>query len=234
MFGFGKKKSQSALKEAKNWYADRYQTVLLQRNFLGLITVLALAGLGATTYAVARIADSKSFEPYVIEVEKTSGIVTLVDRKSIERYSANEAVIRYYVHRYVTAREGYDVNTYQYDYGRVVPVLSDKDVLGRFRGQVSQQNPNSPVLQLGRERVREVFVKSIQFIEPNRVQVRIRIDEKNVRTGFVLKQAHRIAIVKFGFFTLELSTQQRYINPLGFRVLGYSLDEDTFIEEDDS
>lgn len=222
---FGKKKdNKNALEQAKNWYADRYQFVVVQRNFLVLVTLLALAGLGATTYAVARITESKTFEPYVIEVEEKTGITTLVDRMSKQKYTADEEVIRYFIHKYVQAREGYDVRQYRFNYSEVVRVLSSRDIYSQFRNFISVENPRSP-LNLGQRYTRNVFIKSITFLEPKKVQVRVLLRDTSLYSDADIEN-HAVVTIDFDFLELELNAEERYINPIGFQVLSYSIEED--------
>jgi type IV secretion system protein VirB8 len=223
----GKKKkagAKGALEEAKNWYADRYQFVVVQRNVLAIVTILALAGLGITTFAVARIADSKTFEPYVIEVESKTGITTLVDEQSVKKYVADEMVIRYFVNNYVVAREGYDITRYSYDYNKVVRLFSAPVIYSQFYTQINPDSPTSP-LKLGPGTARIVKVKSISFLEKKKVQVRIQVEQTGAPgQGWV---QHYIITADFDFFPLELSPEDRYINPLGFQIIGYRKDLDT-------
>jgi type IV secretion system protein VirB8 len=221
----GKKKkagAKGAMEEAKNWYADRYQFVVVQRNVLAIVTILALAGLGITTFAVARIADSKTFEPYVIEVESKTGITTLVDEQSVKKYTADEMVIRYFLNNYVVAREGYDITRYSYDYNKVVRLFSSPAVYTAFYAQINPDSATSP-LKLGNSVARIVKVKSIAFLEKKKVQVRIQVEQ----TGPQASIQHFIITADFEFFPLELSPEDRYINPLGFQIVGYRKDLDT-------
>jgi type IV secretion system protein VirB8 len=233
MFGknkAGKKENKNALQEAKNWYADRYQFVVVQRNILILITLLALAGLGATTFAVARLTESKTFEPYVIEVEQKTGLTTLVDRYSKNKYTADEAVIRYFVNKYIHMRESYDVRQYKYNYSKVIRYLSSPEVYSAFRKYISVENPRSP-LNLGNRFKREVFVKSISFLDKKKVQARVETRDSTYR-GKEEGKGHVVITLDFDFLELELSPEGRYINPLGFQVLSYSNDEDVSWEKD--
>ncbi|NDF13272.1 MAG: type IV secretion system protein [Proteobacteria bacterium] len=216
---FGKKKPKNGqLEAAKNWYADRYQFVVVQRNILALITLLALAGLGVTTFAVARIAGSKTFEPFVLEIESKTGITTVVDQNTFSKFKADEAVIRYFVLKYINAREGYDVYNYSFDYGHVVRLLSSGQVYGEFVKSVGLDNPKSPI-HLG-NKTRRVSLKSMTFLTAKKVQARVLINDS--REG----ELHRVITVDFEFFDLNLSLAERYINPLGFQVVNYRNDEE--------
>ncbi len=226
---FGKKKdNKTSLEKAKNWYADRYQWMVVWNNVLVLITFFALIGLGVTSYTVAKVTESKTFEPYVIEVEEKTGITTTVDRSSVNTFRADDAVSRYFVNKYIQSREGYDVRQYEYNYGDVVRVLSSRGVYTQFRTFISTENPRSP-LNLKNKYTRKVFVKSMTFLkkteDEKKVQIRVLLrDESTV--GEPQVENHAVITLDFDFLPLELNTEERYINPLGFQVLSYTLEED--------
>ncbi len=227
MFGKNKKgKGAGALEEAKNWYADRYQFVVVQRNVLAVVTIIALAGLGVTTFAVSRIADSKTFEPYVIEVEDRTGVTALVETDSILKYTGDEMLIRYFLNQYVMAREGFRAEFYEYDYNTLVRLLSNSDVYFSFYESIKPETPGSPVA-LGAGFYREVKIKSIVFIAPKRAQIRVQVEQVAPASSDGGWVKHFILTVDFEFFPLELSLKDRYTNPLGFQVTGYRKDEDT-------
>ena len=223
---FGKKnKSSGALEEAKNWYADRYQFVVVQRNILAVITLVALVGLGITTFAVSRIADSKSFEPYVIEVEDRTGATALVDPNTVIKYSGDEMVVRYFLNSYVRAREGFNRAFYEYDYNTLVRLLSSRNVYKDFYATIAPEAPNTPVkLPLGV--TRDVGVKSIVFIGEKRAQIRIQVNQVSPNSQADTWTKHYILTADFEFFPLELTLKDRYTNPLGFQITGYRRDED--------
>lgn len=216
---FGKKKPKNGqLEAAKNWYADRYQFVVIQRNVLALITLLALAGLGITTFAVARIAGSKSFEPFVLEIESKTGITTVVDQNTFSKFKADESVIRFFILKYINAREGYDVYNYSFDYGHTVRLLSSGEVYRDFAKSIGLDNPKSPI-RLG-NKTRRVSLKSMTFLTAKKVQSRVLVSDS------VDGELHRVITIDFEFFDLRLSMAERYINPLGFQVVNYRNDEE--------
>jgi len=230
--GIGAKKADTktrkkVLDEAKNWYADRYQLVVVQRNVLFLITILALAGLGGSVFAVAILNASKTFEPYLIQIEDKTGITTQITRGSIERYKADEAITRYFLVKYIQARESYNVSDYTYFYTQVVRVFSQSGVYRYFRRKIDVNTPGSP-LKLGRNATKTVEIKSITFLESGKAQVRFGVYQRGGTTGGggLERASHLIATINFDYLPLDLTMQERYINPLGFQVKSYRIDED--------
>lgn len=232
MFGLSRKSSSAESQsnnalEKKNWYTDRYQYAIVQRNILIFVTIFSLTAVGLSVYAVAYLAKGKSFEPYVIQIEKKTGITTKINQASLEEYKANESIIKYFIHKYVLARESYDVADYEYNYGMVVALLSNSEVRSEFSKEINDPaSPKNPI-NYGTNVKLIVGFKSISFIDKakNTVQARISIAKK-VRGSGQDVLSHYIVTLNYGFFDLSLSSEQRYVNPLGFQVTSYRIDEE--------
>lgn len=227
MLGLKKNKSskeQSELQETKNWYADRFQYVIVQRNILAFITFLSLAGIVLTTAVLAWMMPLKTIEPFVIQVEEKTGITQLIDPMEIKDLNANKALKSYFVAKYIKARESYDMSRLQESF-ELVRLMSTKQVHDQFKYIYSPTNPENPVNLLQHQGTRKVKIKSLTFLEPMTAQVRLLVTEYE-RDQTPTKQWHKIALVKFEFVKLNLQYEERYINPLGFRVTYYSIDEE--------
>ena len=139
------KKKSTLAQNKKNWYVDQYQTAVVQRNFLAVITLVSLVGVIISVIAVSKISTSKSIEPFVIEIEEKTGITNVIRPLIKEDFSYNETLRRYFIMRYLNARETYDFNSFQHNYFKVVRLMSNKNVYSEFKKQVYVQNPKSPV-----------------------------------------------------------------------------------------
>ncbi|MBR7560253.1 hypothetical protein KC218_27265, partial [Mycobacterium tuberculosis] len=64
-----------------------------------------------TLTCLALLLPLKSFEPYVIEVDKTTGFMEIKQPLADGDLTQNEAIARMYVVRYLKARETYDPAT---------------------------------------------------------------------------------------------------------------------------
>lgn len=221
--------------DKKNWYGDRYQFVVVQRNMLALITLLSLLCSIAATFSISQLAPLKAVDPFVIQVDQKSGVTQVVDPLKAHDLTANEAVNHYFIVQYIRARESFvdspEHNKFNYN---VVRVLSDsKKVFPAYALQMKLNNPNSIPIRLGQGGSREVHINSIQFLdkqdlpfgeESRRYQVKVLINE-NV-SGHLPQALQRVILIEFKYTDLELTTEERYLNPLGFYVLSYRVDED--------
>jgi type IV secretion system protein VirB8 len=231
---FGKKKEEGMLdpaQQVKNWYSDRYQAMVIQRNFLMLITLISLVGVVVSAFAVQVVTSAKTIEPFVIEVSQKSGVATVVDQLSTKQFVADEVISRYFIAQYIRAREGYDYHQFQYNYNTITRLFSSSDVYKEFRSTISSTNEQSPTALLGNSGRRDVSITSIIFMQgggengEKTAQVRFQYTDTGVG-GRIRDVKHKVALVVFSFKQLKLSIEDRYVNPLGFTVTSYKADDE--------
>ncbi len=208
----------------KNWYKDRYQYVLVQRKLLTVITLLSLFCTLAMVFVIARLTPLKSVEPFVIQVDQKSGITQTVDPLTVKELTANEAVNNFFIVQYIRSRESYSITDYARNYNIVRIMSEPTNVYSEFMHEQDPNNPKSNAARLGGSGVRTVKFKSISYLNPQLAQVRLLIEEKVGEGGYT--QQHKIALIAFEYIKMNLSNEERYINPLGFRVTDYRVDED--------
>lgn len=222
--GLFSKNTQGKASEQKNWYKDRYQYVLVQRNWLLFITLISLLAAMLSALGLYKLVPLKSVEPFVIQIDEKSGYTQVVKPYTAKEINANEAVKEYFIAKYIKAREGYDPATASDNYRNVVRLLSSKPIYYSFSREVDPRNPSSPINIYGNRITRTVEFKSTTFLDPSTVLVRFKITQKGGREG--PKEYHYIARITFEFVEMELLQWERYINPLGFIVTKYTLDEE--------
>ena len=220
---FKKKVQEDSIEIKKNWYADRYQTVVVQRNFLVLVTILSIACIILSVLALVRVVTSRTIEPFVIEIEQKTGITNVIRPLQQEKYAYDETLRRYFLYHYITKRETYDISSFEYNYFTFVRLLSDSGVYSAFKRDVGASNPSSPV-RLGQSK-RTIKIKSMIF--PPAI---------SGQNGFVAQihfvsedqsgAKNKVATINFVFSDLVLTQEERAVNPLGFQVVGYRLDDE--------
>lgn len=233
-----KKESSKNKVEKRNWYNDRYQFVLVQRNILTLLTAISLLCSMAATFSISQLAPLKSVEPFVIQVDQKSGVTQVVNPLKVRELTGNESINNYFIVQYIRARESFlgtpDRNYINYN---LVRVLSGNDTFAEYQNSIILSNPNSPGARLGVKGSREVQIGSIKFLdkhalpgdeESRRYLVKVRIIERGATTaGKVLQQ---LILIEFKYTELDLTVEDRYLNPIGFRVLGYRVDDDNLAQ----
>lgn len=207
----------------KNWYKDRYQYVLVQRKILVLITSLSLVASLVTVLVISQLTPLKTVEPFVIQVDQKSGITQTVNPISASELTADEAVNNYFIAQYIRARENYNSNDLFRNYNLVRLMSDGSTVYPNFLASANPNNPGSNTARLGTGGIRTLKFKSITYLQPRQIQARVLVEERFDQT---LAQQNLIILLSFDYTTMTLTQEERFLNPLGFRVTQYSIDED--------
>lgn len=211
------KKKKDSL-QVKSWYSNRYQIVLVQRNILFLLALISMVSVSVAVIFVKDRLGSKSLEPYVIEVEEKTGVATTVDQLTAQRFTANEAIRKYFINQFVHAASGYNHKTYSQD-ANIVRLLSTPAVFSGFRNRINRK-------EFGESTRISVRIKSIQFPSEDTAQIRIFKQKEYLDRKPEIKD--EVITMNFYFTDVELSMEDRLINPLGFQVRKYLIAEEVF------
>ncbi len=223
-------KRKQGASSLRSWYADKYQTVVIQRNLLALITISSLLCIMVGLFTVISISSNKKILPFVIEIEDKTGIVHIVNPATIQQYTAEDALLKSFIVQYVRGREGYDPNRYRENFYQTVRIMSSDRVYGAFKSQIDLKNPSSPILRFGTAFTRVVEFKSVNLKKEtgnNVISAQVRFVVQGDGLAGRMEPEHKIAIVDFEFRpNLEFNFDERNANPLGFTVVSYRVDQD--------
>ena len=215
MFGFGKKKGNSA-EEMQNWYQDRYASVAIQRNFLLLFSVFSSVALLLCLIVVKKLQEGESATPYLVEYDKNTGYMTIVESKSKQEYTAQQAVKESMLMQYISRREGPQLTTIEEDMNYVRVTTAPKmysEYIANIAAEIKK------LKTAGVNPKYNVKIKSLSYIAANRVQMTI--------TKSILVEGNEVSsmdykiIAGFGFADIEMPIDDMRINPLGFQVSYY-------------
>ncbi|MDR0288820.1 MAG: type IV secretion system protein [Rickettsiales bacterium] len=219
-----KQKNNESLDKDISWSSSRYSTVVAQRNTLLLFTLILLVAISVSILAIFKISTSSTIEPFVIEIEKKSGIVQLVDPVTVKQYSADKVLNNHFIAEYIKAREVFDKYNYNYNYYTKVRLFSSSNVYNEFRNYISSQNMDD-LFNLYSGFVKNEFkIRSIQKLYDDTFQVRFTVEFTRKDGSSVRK--NKIVIMSYKYASLEMNDQQRYVNPLGFQVTSYRVDDE--------
>ncbi len=211
--------------QPKSWFQDKYQFVLVQRNFLAIVTIVSLLGSVVAGYSVLKLTPLKTVEPFIIQIEERSGITQMVEPVDREKIGGKEALDNYFLWYYVRARETYHPSDQRRNW-EITRVMSSAEVFELFLEDTSPSNAKSARSVLGSLGTRAISDPTFVYLddpERNVVQVRFVVEE-NFRQSKT--RYPKIATIEYDFFDLELSREQRLLNPLGFQVTNYRLDDE--------
>jgi type IV secretion system protein VirB8 len=208
-----------------DWFSDRYQSLVVQRNISIFLLIIAIVCITCTGISLAVITNSKTIEPFVIEIEKKQGLVTYIDNnQKMREYTQDEILRNYFIKRYVEARETFDTKNYDYFYHKVVKTMSTDAVYRQFLSILRSSSRENPVNLLANNEVSKVTITSITPIKPKVLQVRFVV-EGRFSDGSTVR-SNRIAILEYNYFNVEIEEAKRYINPLGFVVTSYKASDE--------
>ena len=169
--------------------------------------------------AVVLMLPLKSFEPYVVTVDRTTGYIEV--KSGLTRpanLTEQHAVTQANVVRYIRAREGYDPYAIEQNFG-IAALLSTDEAARELQALYSAANAENPAKVYGRLKRVLVEIKSVTFPNTSTAIVRFSTDERSDTESIV---RHWISVVRFRYTE----------NPLGFHVYAYRRDQETVTSED--
>jgi type IV secretion system protein VirB8 len=175
-----------------------------------LITVMALLTL-------MLLVPLKSFEPYVIEVDKSTGYLEVKRPLAAGDISQIDAVTQSNVARFVLSRETYDQATLTTDF-RLTQLYARDAALADYLALYDPASRDNPVNQYGRKSRALVTIKGITLRPDQSALVRF---STQISGGGLDDTKDWVAIVSYQYSYAPLSNETRFENPLGFTVINY-------------
>jgi type IV secretion system protein VirB8 len=209
----------------RSWYSNKYQLVLVQKKMLSLFCILAMSTVVVAVIFVKQFTESKSFEPYVIELEEKTGVLTVVENLSQSKLTADEAIKKSLIYTFLEVAEGYNYVTFNED-RRKLMLFSGANVYRQLYSKYSIRNKDSIVNLLQNRATLTIKIKSIIFNTPTIATVRFVVYNSLRGNRIYPAERHFITEIQFMFSDMKLNTEDRYVNPLGFQVVKYSIGED--------
>lgn len=204
----------------KSWFADRYEILETQRNILFVMVVGTLVAVIISVLAVGKISISKSFSPFVIQIEERTGSAKIVNPAGSNLLSGNEAMARYFIKKYLIARETYNPVDFEVNAKKTVRLFSAAPIYRDYLSVI--RNPSTDPSQIyGQRNTTTLKVKSFQKL---RDQFFVRFSV--IEASGAKKVFEYIATITVDFLPMELTEDERDINPIGFQITGYRVDDD--------
>lgn len=227
---FSKDKSAKKMfEDANNWYLDRYETIKIERNRYFLLLIISLAALVVSLLANLMLSPLKTAVPYLIEIDKTTGITTVLQPTAPHSLREQPSVTTYFLYKYLNARMSYDWGLRQAN-ADIVRALSAAKSYQSYAAQMDVNNPQSPIKLYGDNKLITVHVTSHSMPYPNIAEIHFYseiMDKISSFTGPSNRQ-YWVATIKYAYSNSKLSLADREnINPLGFFVTDFQLNQDT-------
>lgn len=184
-----------------------------------VMTVIAVAAIAALLLALPL----KTYEPYMVVVDRSSGFVEVKRPIAEGSLQQDEAIATFDLVRYVKARETYDPKALRDNFD-LAQLLSAGDASRELIELFSPANPKNPIKILGTNTVVAVAIKSVTFPNQRTALVRFSTEEKSQST---IVTRHWVSLVRFRYTSAPARNEYRFQNPLGFQVLEYRRDQET-------
>lgn len=184
-----------------------------------VMTIVAVGALGT----LALLVPLKTYEPYMVVVDKTTGFVEVKRPMAEGPLTQDEAVTTFNVVRYIKARETYDPKALKDNFD-LAQLLATGDAARELTEIYSPANPTNPVKLHGTNTVIAVNIKSVTFPNNRTALARFSTEEKSP-TNIITR--NWVSLVRFRYTSVPMRNEWRFDNPLGFQVLEYRRDQET-------
>lgn len=174
--------------------------------------------------------------PYLVMADPYTGTATvarLVGNFQDPTITTQEAINKSNVAQFVLAREAYDTGLIGQQNWRQTLTMAGPNVAPAFRTLHSANNPQRPFNQYGTSRAIRIRILSISLIRgaagkpPNGATVRFQRTLYSKQNGSSQVMDGKIATLQFEYDpALQFDERDRLLNPLGFRVTDYRVDND--------
>ena len=212
----------SYYQDGARWENDIVRNARRSRTVAWFFTLVFGALAACSIITVMMMMPLKTFEPYIVEVDKTTGFMEV--KSGLTRttnLTEQEAVTQANVVRYIRAREKYDPYAVSDNFS-MAQLLSTGKASEEMTRLYSVSNPDNPTKAYGTQTAVSVEIKSVTF--PNASTALVRFSTTEAGTTNVTAR-HFISVVRFRYTDTPLKNEWRFDNPLGFQVYEYQRDQ---------
>lgn len=218
-----KKAAREALdayyREGESWADDRLAALRGSRRIAWIVATAAAIVAVFEAVALIFLAPLKTVVPYTLMVDRHTGYVQALRPLDAEMLTPDAALTQSFVVQYVIARESFDINDIQNAY-RKVTLWSTQGARTDYVAAMQASNPRSPLLRYPRTTVVETRVKSVSPLGGHSVLVRFETQRRDAGGQLAPAQAW-VTVMSYRFSSTAQSTEDRFVNPLGFQVDHY-------------
>ena len=213
--------SEKHFQDGRGWESEIFTNICQSRNRAWILAFLSMCIAAASIAVLAMILPLKTFEPYVVSVDRGTGYIEIAKGLETGDLTQDEAITQSNLVRYLSARESYNPNPASlrenYDF---VALLSGETALKEYQQLWNGENPNNPSIKLGRKASVDIKIQSVSFLNERTASIRFI---RETREGNLLKNGTWNAIIDFQYVQKPMKMIDRFSNPLGFQVTNYRI-----------
>lgn len=208
--------------EAASWNRDRVRAVRSSQRIAWWIAGVAATIAVLEAIALVLLTPLKTVEPYTLMVDRTTGYVQALKPLDQTKVSPDAALTQSFLVQYVIARESFDIATLNANYRRIA-LFSAGSARSSYLQTMQVSNPQSPLVLYPRTTLIDVRVKSVSPLGQNAALV--RFDTVRADQGAQPQPPSSwVAVIRYRYSGEPMKLEDRFINPLGFQVIGYRKD----------
>jgi len=170
---------------------------------------------------ITKISLSKEFDPFVIQIDDSTGVARVVNPISLDVLSGKEELAKYFMKKYLIARETYNPVDFENHARKVVRLLSTSPIYGAYLNYIRNAD-NDPTILYGQRNTTSITVKSWSRLDEGRYIVRFALSE----SAGSMRVFHKISVIEYTYNAMSLTDDDRDINPIGFQITAYRVDDD--------
>ncbi|HYJ82505.1 MAG TPA: VirB8/TrbF family protein [Allosphingosinicella sp.] len=212
-------------KDAASWNRDRIEAIHKSQRTAWWVAIGAATIAVLEAGALILLTPLKTVEPYTLLVDRTTGYVQELKPLDAGKIAPDSALTQSFLVQYVIARESFDIDMVNANYNKVASWSAEQARSG-YLSAVQVSNPQSPLVAYPRSTVIETRVKSVSPLGRNVALVRFDTTRRDAG-GQVQPPRSWVAVIRYRFSGEPASLEERFVNPLGFRVLRYRKDAES-------
>ena len=206
--------------EAAHWNDELHHSNLKWVKMWRFIAMVFGAIAIASVVGLVSLMPLKTAVPYVIKVDQSTGIVETIEPITASDVPQDEVITKYFIVKYLNAREQFDYQRAEADYVSVTKLSSPK-VANQYANWFAPGNAESPLNQYSDQHQVKIHVRDITFLDRDTAVIHIRrTTTKPDEPG----STYYVITLTFRYTQEPLTESDRFINPLGFQVLSYRKD----------
>lgn len=212
---------KTQIETTKTWFEERYEIALIQRNVMVMVAIFCLIAVSISVIGITKISLSKEFDPFVIQIDDNTGVARVVNPISLDVLGGKEELSKYFIKKYLIARETYNPVDFDNFAKKIVRLLSTPQIYGTYLNYIRNKD-NDPTILYGQKNTTSITVKSWSRLDEGRYIVRFSLSE----SAGSMKIFNKIAVVEYAYVAMSLTDEERDVNPVGFQVVAYRVDDD--------
>ena len=203
--------------DGETWEQEIIANTLQSRNRAWFISFFSMGIAILSMITLLMILPLKSFEPYVITVDRNTGYLEVTKGLYQGNLTQDEAITQANLVKYVSLRETYNPSILRENYD-LASLMSNGQALQEYQQLWNGQNPSNPSIVLGRKAAIDIKIQSVSFLNDKTASIRF---QRELKENNQTKVSYWTAIIDYQYAQKPMKMSDRFLNPLGFQVTSY-------------